>query len=272
MMVLSILFFGGETLHYFALALAIGICFGIYSSVLVMAHAGDVDGRVARGSRQAREEAVRRRREDPALGGGIAAGVTAVLVRRGRSGGPTAACMLTTLFYSLLALDQTLAQHRRPVRPLALRAAVRDHIRGDGAGRDAVPARRLDPVHRRHRRGGGRAQRARAGGAADASRRSSATRSTTRSATTSGRGSSIEPDSRWFRQAHLRRTQAFYDSYGGVTIIIGRFIPIMRTFAPFLAGVAGMPTGGSSRSTWSARSRGSRRSSTRATCSATSRG
>ena len=37
MMVLSILFFGGETLHYFSLALAIGICFGIYSSALVMA-------------------------------------------------------------------------------------------------------------------------------------------------------------------------------------------------------------------------------------------
>ncbi len=37
MMVLSILFFGGETLHYFSLALTIGICFGIYSSVLVMA-------------------------------------------------------------------------------------------------------------------------------------------------------------------------------------------------------------------------------------------
>src|SRR5689334_21530425 len=37
MMVLSIVFFGGETLHYFALALAIGICFGIYSSALVMA-------------------------------------------------------------------------------------------------------------------------------------------------------------------------------------------------------------------------------------------
>jgi membrane-associated protein len=48
------------------------------------------------------------------------------------------------------------------------------------------------------------------------------------------------PDSRWFRKAHLRRTQAFYDKYGGVTIIIGRFVPIIRTFAPFLAGVAGM--------------------------------
>lgn len=48
------------------------------------------------------------------------------------------------------------------------------------------------------------------------------------------------PDSRWFKQVHLRRTQAFYDKYGGVTIIIGRFVPIVRTFAPFLAGVAGM--------------------------------
>jgi membrane-associated protein len=49
-----------------------------------------------------------------------------------------------------------------------------------------------------------------------------------------------KPDSRWFRQDHLRRTQRFYDKYGGVTIIIGRFVPIIRTFAPFLAGVAGM--------------------------------
>ena len=49
-----------------------------------------------------------------------------------------------------------------------------------------------------------------------------------------------KPDSRWFKQDHLRRTQAFYDKYGGVTIIIGRFVPIIRTFAPFLAGVAQM--------------------------------
>jgi membrane-associated protein len=47
-------------------------------------------------------------------------------------------------------------------------------------------------------------------------------------------------DSRWFKQAHLRRTQSFYDRFGGITIIIGRFVPIVRTFAPFLAGVAGM--------------------------------
>jgi membrane-associated protein len=49
-----------------------------------------------------------------------------------------------------------------------------------------------------------------------------------------------KPDSRWFKQQHLQRTQAFYDRYGAITIIIGRFVPIVRTFAPFLAGVAGM--------------------------------
>jgi len=47
-------------------------------------------------------------------------------------------------------------------------------------------------------------------------------------------------DSRWFKQAYLLQTQAFYRKYGGLTIIIGRFVPIIRTFAPFLAGVAGM--------------------------------
>ena len=49
-----------------------------------------------------------------------------------------------------------------------------------------------------------------------------------------------EPESRWFKRAYLIKTQAFYEKYGGLTIIIGRFVPIVRTFAPFLAGVAGM--------------------------------
>jgi membrane-associated protein len=49
------------------------------------------------------------------------------------------------------------------------------------------------------------------------------------------------PDTRWLRKDHLLRTQRFYDRYGGATIIIARFVPIIRTFAPFLAGVASMP-------------------------------
>ena len=123
--------------------------------------------------------------------------------------------MLTTLFYSLLALDQTLATLAAQYGPwlYALLFAVIfaetglvvfPFLPGDSllfiAG-TVVAARRP--------------QRPRARRAAD--RRGDPRRlaSTTRSATTSARKVFDRPDSRWFKQEHLRRTQAFYDRYGG---------------------------------------------------------
>jgi membrane-associated protein len=47
-------------------------------------------------------------------------------------------------------------------------------------------------------------------------------------------------DSRWFNRKALDRAHAFYERHGGKTIVITRFVPIIRTFAPFVAGVGSM--------------------------------
>jgi len=49
------------------------------------------------------------------------------------------------------------------------------------------------------------------------------------------------PDSRLFKQEYVTRTHKFYERYGGKTIIMARFVPIVRTFAAFVAGVGQMP-------------------------------
>lgn len=50
-------------------------------------------------------------------------------------------------------------------------------------------------------------------------------------------------DSRWFNRRAFDRAHAFYERYGGVTVVLARFMPFVRTFVPFVAGVAAMRRG-----------------------------
>ena len=49
-----------------------------------------------------------------------------------------------------------------------------------------------------------------------------------------------QESSRWFNREYLNRAHEFYERHGGKTIIIARFVPIIRTYAPFVAGIGAM--------------------------------
>ena len=56
-----------------------------------------------------------------------------------------------------------------------------------------------------------------------------------------GRTLGVKVFSRFINRAHLQRTHDFYERHGGKTIIIARFVPIVRTYVPFVAGLGSMP-------------------------------
>lgn len=49
------------------------------------------------------------------------------------------------------------------------------------------------------------------------------------------------PDSRFFRHEHVERATAFFERHGGIAVVLARFVPVVRTFVPGVAGVARMP-------------------------------
>jgi membrane-associated protein len=55
-----------------------------------------------------------------------------------------------------------------------------------------------------------------------------------------GRKLFSRPNSRLFRQENIQKAEAFYEKHGGITVVLARFIPVVRTFVPVIAGVAKM--------------------------------
>lgn len=51
----------------------------------------------------------------------------------------------------------------------------------------------------------------------------------------------IDRQSRWLNPHHIERTHAFFDRWGGVAVVLARFVPFLRTYVPFVAGLGAMP-------------------------------
>lgn len=122
-----------------------------------------------------------------------------------------------------------------------LRHPLRRHLLRDRTGRHAVPARRLAAV-----RGGRHRGAARNIGECTPARRHPLRRGVAGDSCNYtigrffGRKLFADPNSRIFKRSHLDKTHAFYRKYGGKTIVLARFVPIVRTFAPFVAGMGRM--------------------------------
>ncbi len=162
------------------------------------------------------------------------------VVRRQAARWATGEAVFTTFVYSLLALDQSLATLAAQYGTWLYAILFVDHLRGDGARGLSLPAGRFDPVHLPARSSPSPGSTSTCSSSCWSLRRCSAIRSITPSATTSARRRSASPIRAGFARCLPAPHPGVLPQYGGLTIIIGRFVPIIRTFAPFLAGVAGM--------------------------------
>ena len=137
---------------------------------------------------------------------------------------------------------QRLMSTRPALGPWLYVVLFADHLRRDGAGRHPIPAGRLAARSR-----SARSRPIRIADPAGTDRASClssprcwVTPSITRSAPCLGPRVFTREDSWLLNKKHLLRAHDFYEEYGGVTIILARFIPIVRTFAPFVAGIGKM--------------------------------
>ena len=147
-------------------------------------------------------------------------------------------------------LVELLAQYHLWIYPILFAR----HLCGDRPGGDSVPARRFASL-RGGRSGGRRHQRhLEHTGAECASRLCRCPRQYQR---TMRSGRLIGPPAfsgryRFLKVEHLRRTEEFFARYGGSAVALSRFMPFVRTFAPFVAGVGACPTDASRPTTSSA--------------------